>query len=47
MSSINIELHTRVFNKVYVAYLEDTHRYLIFYGGAGSGKSFFIAEYIV
>ena len=47
MSSINIELHTRVFNKVYVAYLEDTHRYLIFYGGAGSGKSFFIAEYII
>ena len=34
----------RVFNKAFIYLLEDEHRYLVLYGGAGSGKSYFIAE---
>lgn len=45
---IKIQLPKRAFNKAYTDYLNDTHRYLVFYGGAGSGKSYFIAErYII
>jgi phage terminase large subunit len=32
-----------IFNEVYLPYVEDwSHRYEVFYGGAGSGKSFFV-----
>ncbi len=41
---IKISISTKVFNKVYISYLDKKERYLIFYGGAGSGKSFFIVE---
>ena len=41
---INISISKKVFNKVYLSYLDIKERYLIFYGGAGSGKSFFIVE---
>jgi phage terminase large subunit len=45
---IKVQLPKRAFNKAYTDYLNDTHRYLVFYGGAGSGKSYFIAErYII
>jgi phage terminase large subunit len=41
---IKVQLPKRAFNKAYVDYLDDPSRYLVFYGGAGSGKSYFIAE---
>jgi len=34
----------RRFNDIYLPYLNNDSRYLIFYGGAGSGKSYFIAS---
>ena len=42
--NINIKISKQVFNEVYLPYLENEDRYLIFYGGGSSGKSFFIAE---
>ena len=42
------KISKNVFNSVYIPSLECDKRYLIFYGGAGSGKSYFIAQrYIV
>lgn len=41
---VNIKISKKVFNDVYIPYLDNISRYLIFYGGAGSGKSFFIVE---
>lgn len=45
---MKINIHTSVFNDIYRPYLEDySRRYLVFYGGAGSGKSHFIAQALV
>ena len=44
MSEINIQISSKVFNKAFIPYLDNDKRYLIFYGGAGSGKSFFVVE---
>lgn len=44
MSSINIKISKKVFNKAFIPYLDNDKRYLVFYGGAGSGKSFFVVE---
>ena len=41
---VNIKVSKKVFNDVYVPFLENTDRYLIFYGGGSSGKSYFIAQ---
>ena len=42
---MKINIHTNIFNPVYLPYLEDySTRFLLFYGGAGSGKSHFIAQ---
>jgi phage terminase large subunit len=41
---IKVQLPKRAFNTSYIDYLDDASRYLVFYGGAGSGKSYFIAE---
>ena len=41
---IKISISKKVFNDVYIPYLDNISRYLIFYGGAGSGKSFFVVE---
>ena len=41
---VNIKLSKKVFNEVYIPYLDNTDRYLVFYGGGSSGKSYFIAE---
>jgi phage terminase large subunit len=40
----NIKLSKKVFNDVYIPYLDNEDRYLIFYGGGSSGKSHFIAQ---
>lgn len=44
MSSVNIRISKKVFNPVYLPYLDNDDRYLIFYGGGSSGKSYFIAQ---
>jgi len=41
---VDINISKRVFNKTFIPYLDNNKRYLIFYGGAGSGKSFFVVE---
>ena len=41
---IVVKISKRVFNKAFIHLLNCTKRYLILYGGAGSGKSYFIAE---
>lgn len=41
---VNIKISKKVFNEIYLPYLENTDRYLIFYGGGSSGKSYFIAQ---
>ena len=42
--NINIKLSKKVFNDVYLPFLDNTDRYLVFYGGGSSGKSYFIAQ---
>jgi phage terminase large subunit len=44
MSDVNIRISKKVFNSVYLPYLHNDDRYLIFYGGGSSGKSYFIGE---
>lgn len=41
---IEIEISKKVFNEIYLPYLDNEDRFLIFYGGASSGKSYFIAQ---
>ena len=41
---INVNISKQVFNRIYIPYLETDTRYEIFYGGAGSGKSHFVAQ---
>lgn len=42
--NVNIKISKKVFNDVYLPYLDNDDRYLIFYGGGSSGKSYFIAQ---
>lgn len=44
MSNYQINISRKVFNDVFIPYLDDDSRLLIFYGGAGSGKSVFVAQ---
>jgi phage terminase large subunit len=44
MADVTVKIPRRVFNDIYVPYLDNRSRYLIFYGGAGSGKSVFIVQ---
>lgn len=41
---INVSISKKVFNPVYLPYLDDDSRYLVFYGGGSSGKSYYIAQ---
>lgn len=42
---MQIKVHKNIFCPVYLPHLEPSgHRILVFYGGAGSGKSFFVAQ---
>jgi phage terminase large subunit len=45
--SIDIKISRKVFNEVYLPYLNNEDRYLIFYGGGSSGKSYFLGERLV
>jgi len=41
---INIKISKKVFNDVYLPYLDNEDRYLVFYGGGSSGKSYYIGQ---
>lgn len=45
--NVDIKISKKVFNSVYLPYLNNEDRYLIFYGGGSSGKSYFIGERII
>lgn len=45
--NVDIKISKKVFNDVYLPYLHNEDRYLIFYGGGSSGKSYFIGERII
>lgn len=48
MPAINIKLSKKLFNETYYPYLLDyKHRYEVYYGGAGSGKSVFVAQKLI
>ena len=42
--NVNIRISKKVFNDVYLPFLDNDDRYLIFFGGGSSGKSYFIAQ---
>lgn len=42
--NVNIKINKNVFNDIYLPYLDNQDRYLLFYGGGSSGKSYFIAQ---
>lgn len=41
---INITISKKVFNEKYIPYLNNEDRYLLFYGGGSSGKSYYIVQ---
>ena len=45
--NVNIRIDKKVFNPVYLPYLDNQDRYLVFFGGGSSGKSYFIGERII
>ena len=45
--NVNIKISKKVFNDIYIPYLDNLDRYLIFYGGGSSGKSYFIGERVI
>ena len=46
--NINLKISKQLFNDVYYPYLFDySHRYEVYYGGAGSGKSVFLAQKLI
>lgn len=44
MTTYNISIPKKAFNDSFYYLLDRTERYIVLYGGAGSGKSFFIGE---
>jgi phage terminase large subunit len=42
--NVDIRINKNVFNSVYLPFLDNEDRYLIFYGGGSSGKSYFIGQ---
>ena len=44
MPTIQVNIDRSVFNEVYLPHLDSTERYEVLYGGAGSGKSHFVAQ---
>ena len=43
---VNIRISKKVFNPVYQPFLDCEDRYVLFYGGGSSGKSYFIAQWL-
>lgn len=44
MENIKITFKKEIFNPVYLPYLENEDRYLVFFGGGSSGKSYYIVQ---
>lgn len=44
MEKVTVNFNAADFNSIYLPHLDNDSRFLIFYGGAGSGKSVFIAQ---
>ena len=45
---IDLKISKKIFNEVYLPYLTDySRRYEVYYGGAGSGKSVFVAQKLI
>lgn len=45
---LNITISKKIFNEIYLPQLEDyTHRFNVYYGGSGSGKSHFVIQKMV
>jgi len=44
MANIDISISKKVFNPAFFPYLNTDYRYEVYYGGGGSGKSFFISQ---
>ncbi|GAH79075.1 unnamed protein product, partial [marine sediment metagenome] len=42
--SVDIQISKKIFNKVYIPYLENIIRTQIFFGGSSAGKSVFISQ---
>lgn len=47
MNDYNVNIPSRAFNTAYLPYLNDNTPTQLFFGGASSGKSFFVAERVV
>ena len=47
MAEININVDSSFFNSAYIPYLKRDEQYQVFYGGAGSGKSYFIVQNLI
>lgn len=45
--AVKINIDASYFNKAYLPYLNREERYQLFYGGAGSGKSYFLASKLI
>lgn len=43
-TAANIDIDSRLFNKVYLPHMNSVHNYEVYYGGAASGKSTFIGQ---
>ena len=39
-----VKISKKVFNDKYIPYLDNEDRYLLFYGGGSSGKSYYIVQ---
>lgn len=44
---INITIDSSFFNEAYIPYLNREEKFQVFYGGAGSGKSYFIVQNLI
>ena len=44
MKQIDVTFNKSDFNDIYIPYIDNADRFLVFYGGRGSGKSVFIAQ---
>lgn len=47
MGEININIDSSFFNESYIQYLKRHEKFQVFYGGAGSGKSYFIVQNLI
>ena len=47
MPDISVSISRKIFNDVYFPLLNDHHRRLVIYGGAGSGRSVFVAQKLI